>query len=97
MIVYRDLISGDEMLSDAFKLLPVVDKDGATVRENIHIYIFTSIITLAAVYLIPHSHLSMSIHINCHNIEITVYVQCRLMLYLTNNISTLYMPLSQYI
>jgi hypothetical protein len=34
MIVYRDLLSGDEMITDAFKLLPVVDKEGATVREN---------------------------------------------------------------
>lgn len=33
MIVYRDLISGDEMLSDAFKLLPVVDSDGQTVSR----------------------------------------------------------------
>ena len=32
MIVYRDIISEDEVLSDAFKLSPVVDKDGATVR-----------------------------------------------------------------
>jgi Translationally controlled tumour protein len=31
MIVYRDLLSGDEMLSDAFKLLPVVDSEGAVV------------------------------------------------------------------
>lgn len=31
MIVYRDIISEDEVLSDAFKLSPVVDKDGATV------------------------------------------------------------------
>ena len=28
MIVYRDVISGDEMLSDAFKLVPVVDSEG---------------------------------------------------------------------
>ena len=33
MIVYRDLISGDEMLSDAFKLLPVVDDEGAVVSS----------------------------------------------------------------
>lgn len=32
MIVYRDLLSGDEMITDAFKLLPVVDKEGNTVR-----------------------------------------------------------------
>jgi len=32
MIVYRDIISGDEMLSDAFKLVPVVDDEGATVE-----------------------------------------------------------------
>jgi hypothetical protein len=31
MIVYRDIISEDEVLSDAFKLSPVVDKDGAVV------------------------------------------------------------------
>eukprot|EP01041_Mallomonas_annulata_P008680 gene8680-17919_t len=28
MIVYRDIISGDEVLSDAFKLVPVLDDDG---------------------------------------------------------------------
>jgi hypothetical protein len=28
MIVYRDIISGDEMLSDAFKLLEVIDSEG---------------------------------------------------------------------
>jgi Translationally controlled tumour protein len=33
MIVYRDIISEDEVLSDAFKLSPVVDKDGAVVRR----------------------------------------------------------------
>ena len=33
MIVYRDILSGDEMITDAFKLLPVVDKEGATVRN----------------------------------------------------------------
>lgn len=32
MIVYRDLISDDEMLSDAFKLLPVSDSDGAVIE-----------------------------------------------------------------
>ncbi len=32
MIVYRDIISEDEMLSDAFKLVPVTDKDGAVVE-----------------------------------------------------------------
>jgi Translationally controlled tumour protein len=32
MIVYRDIISEDEVLSDAFKLQPVIDKDGAVVR-----------------------------------------------------------------
>jgi hypothetical protein len=31
MIVYRDLISGDEVLSDAFALSPVVDEDGEVV------------------------------------------------------------------
>jgi hypothetical protein len=31
MIVYRDIITGDEMLSDAFPLKPVVDSDGNTV------------------------------------------------------------------
>jgi hypothetical protein len=31
MIVYRDKISGDEVLSDAFHLSPVVDSDGETV------------------------------------------------------------------
>jgi len=33
MIVYRDIISGDEMMSDAFKLTPVVDDEGATVSD----------------------------------------------------------------
>lgn len=33
MIVYRDILSGDEMMSDAFKLLPVVDSEGAVVSE----------------------------------------------------------------
>lgn len=32
MIVYIDRLSGDEMLSDAYKLLPVVDSDGETVE-----------------------------------------------------------------
>lgn len=32
MIVYRDLITGDEMLSDAFPLKEVVDADGNKVR-----------------------------------------------------------------
>ena len=32
MIVYRDLISGDEMLSDAFKLQQVVDEEGNPVE-----------------------------------------------------------------
>ena len=34
MIVYRDIISEDEVLSDAFKLSPVIDKDGAVVRHT---------------------------------------------------------------
>lgn len=29
MIVYRDIISGDEMITDAFKLIPVVDSEGS--------------------------------------------------------------------
>jgi len=32
MIVYRDVISGDEMISDSFKLLEVVNTDGTKVR-----------------------------------------------------------------
>ena len=36
MIVYRDIISGDEMLSDAYPLKPVVDKDGVVVRLFSH-------------------------------------------------------------
>ena len=32
MLVYRDMISGDEVLSDAFKLMPVVDTDGTVVE-----------------------------------------------------------------
>jgi hypothetical protein len=31
MIVYRDLITEDELLSDAFPLKPVVDSDGTPV------------------------------------------------------------------
>jgi hypothetical protein len=34
MIVYRDIISGDEMLSDAFKLIDVVDAEGNKVRPS---------------------------------------------------------------
>jgi hypothetical protein len=34
MIVYRDLVSGDEMLSDAFKLQQVVDSEGNEVFFN---------------------------------------------------------------
>jgi hypothetical protein len=33
MIVYRDIISGDEMITDAFKLLPVMDKEGNKVSH----------------------------------------------------------------
>eukprot|EP00604_Paraphysomonas_vestita_P000951 CAMPEP_0174817668 /NCGR_PEP_ID=MMETSP1107-20130205/155_1 /TAXON_ID=36770 /ORGANISM="Paraphysomonas vestita, Strain GFlagA" /LENGTH=179 /DNA_ID=CAMNT_0016028593 /DNA_START=89 /DNA_END=628 /DNA_ORIENTATION=- len=32
MIVYRDIISGDEMLSDAFPLKPVVDENGEVIE-----------------------------------------------------------------
>lgn len=32
MIVYRDIISGDEMLSDAFPLKPVLDENGEVVE-----------------------------------------------------------------
>ena len=32
MIVYRDLLSGDEMLSDAFPLRPVLDEEGVAVE-----------------------------------------------------------------
>eukprot|EP01006_Ploeotia_vitrea_P058837 TRINITY_DN70370_c0_g1_i1.p1 TRINITY_DN70370_c0_g1~~TRINITY_DN70370_c0_g1_i1.p1 ORF type:complete len:179 (-),score=11.65 TRINITY_DN70370_c0_g1_i1:89-625(-) len=32
MLVYKDIITGDEMLSDAYKLLPVVDSEGNTVE-----------------------------------------------------------------
>jgi hypothetical protein len=35
MIVYRDLITGDEVLSDAFPLQQVVDEDGNVVRKHI--------------------------------------------------------------
>lgn len=33
MIVYRDLLSGDEMLSDAFVLKEVTDTDGTVVSN----------------------------------------------------------------
>ena len=39
MIVYRDLISGDEMLSDAFKLVPVVDSDGELLSSILYRYL----------------------------------------------------------
>ena len=45
MIVYRDIISEDEVLSDAFKLSPVVDKDGAVVRLTALICQFEEILT----------------------------------------------------
>ena len=35
MIVYRDIISEDEVLSDAFKLSPVLDKEGAVVSVEL--------------------------------------------------------------
>ena len=34
MIVYRDILSGDEMITDAFKLLPVMDKEGTKVGHS---------------------------------------------------------------
>ena len=34
MIVYRDIVTGDEMLSDAFPLKPVTDSDGTVVSIN---------------------------------------------------------------
>ena len=34
MIVYRDIISEDEVLSDAFKLSPVLDKEGVVVSAE---------------------------------------------------------------
>ncbi len=41
MIVYRDLISGDEVLSDAFKLSQVIDSDGVAVSYiNIKYFVF---------------------------------------------------------
>ena len=33
MIVYRDIISGDEILSDAYKLEEVIDAEGNKVRR----------------------------------------------------------------
>lgn len=35
MIVYRDIISEDEVLSDAFKLSPVLDKEGVVVSAEL--------------------------------------------------------------
>lgn len=43
MIVYRDIISEDEVLSDAFKLSPVLDKDGAVVRLTLLICLLDEI------------------------------------------------------
>lgn len=34
MIVYRDIITGDEMLSDAFPLKQAVDSEGNPVRHG---------------------------------------------------------------
>ena len=34
MIVYRDILSGDEMMSDAFKMIPVMDEEGAVVSRK---------------------------------------------------------------
>ncbi len=39
MIVYRDIISGDEVLSDAFILKEVIDADGNKVRRLGVLYI----------------------------------------------------------
>lgn len=37
MLVYRDILTGDEVLSDAYPLKPVVDEDGNTVIYfNLH-------------------------------------------------------------
>jgi hypothetical protein len=33
MKVYRDILSGDEMLSDAFPIKDVIDKDGNKVNK----------------------------------------------------------------
>ena len=41
MIVYKDVLSGDEVLSDAFSLKEVLDKDGNTVSRP-HIVIIIS-------------------------------------------------------
>ena len=37
MIVYKDLLSGDEVLSDAFSLKEVLDKEGNAVSTQ-HIF-----------------------------------------------------------
>ena len=34
MIVYKDLLSGDEMVTDAFQLQPVMDKEGNEVKKR---------------------------------------------------------------
>ena len=39
MIVYRDIISGDEMITDAFKLIPVVDSEGTVLQRSTQTYL----------------------------------------------------------
>lgn len=36
MIVYRDLLTGDEVLSDAFALKQVIDEEGNPVSSSFH-------------------------------------------------------------
>lgn len=43
MIVYRDIITGDEMLSDAFPLKQVVDSEGNPVRYGFDLSRLSSI------------------------------------------------------
>lgn len=43
MIVYRDIISGDEMLSDAFKLEEVIDSEGNKVSRRVRAFTFKNI------------------------------------------------------
>jgi hypothetical protein len=46
MIVYRDIVTGDEMLSDAFPLKQAVDSDGKPVgcEENLRYSFLSSLL-----------------------------------------------------
>jgi hypothetical protein len=56
MIVYRDLLTGDEMLSDAFPLKEVIDTDGTKVSIFffalvVHVFLAAIVIKIYAVFV----------------------------------------------